>query len=157
GSFWLTCSCSCSSSINTGRSLASPSTARMTCQFYARNPPVQSLRARRAIVADKLSPGRDGGEGITGNLVLIGAGQMGGALLEGWIALGVDPACITVLEPHPAASIEALSARGVRINPDLASIRPGAIVIAVKPQIAAEIMPSVASLMLPSTVVVSIM
>jgi len=91
------------------------------------------------------------------NLVLIGAGKMGGALLEGWIGLGVDPAFITVIEPQPTAAIAALSARGVRINPDPASIRPDAIVIAVKPQIAPGIMPNVAALTRPSTVVVSIM
>ena len=92
-----------------------------------------------------------------GTLVLVGAGKMGGALLEGWIGLGVDPARIVVMEPHPAAAIGALSARGLRINPDAASIYPDTIVLAVKPQIAAEVMPQVASLMSPSTVVVSIM
>src|SRR5258708_17306266 len=98
-----------------------------------------------------------GREVIAGNVVLIGAGKMGGALLQGWIGLGVDPARIVAIEPEPAASIEALAARGVRINPDPASICPDAIVIAVKPQIAAEIMPNVASLVSPSTVVISIM
>jgi pyrroline-5-carboxylate reductase len=92
-----------------------------------------------------------------GTLVLVGAGKMGGALLEGWIGLGVDPARIVVMEPQPATSIKALSARGLRLNPDAASISPDAIVIAVKPQIAPEIMPKVASLMSPSTIVVSIM
>jgi pyrroline-5-carboxylate reductase len=92
-----------------------------------------------------------------GTLVLIGAGKMGGALLEGWIGLGVDPARIVVMEPQPAAAIGALSARGLRINPDAASIYPDTIVLAVKPQIAAEVMPQVASLVSPSTVVVSIM
>jgi pyrroline-5-carboxylate reductase len=92
-----------------------------------------------------------------GTLVLVGAGKMGGALLEGWIGLGVDPACIVVMEPQPAASIGALSARGLRINPDAGSVCPDAIVIAVKPQIAPEIMSRVASLMSPSTIVVSIM
>ena len=92
-----------------------------------------------------------------GTLVLVGAGKMGGALLEGWIGLGVDPARIVVMEPQPAASIKALSARGLRLNPDAASISPDAIVIAVKPQIAPEIMPKVASLMSPSTIAVSIM
>jgi pyrroline-5-carboxylate reductase len=92
-----------------------------------------------------------------GDVALVGAGKMGGALLEGWIGLGVDPACIVAIEPQPAASIAALSARGVRINPDPASICPDAIVIAVKPQIAGEIMPNVASLMSPSTVVIAIM
>jgi len=96
-------------------------------------------------------------EVIAGNVALVGAGKMGGALLDGWIGLGVDPARVVVMEPQPAASIEALSARGLRINPDPASICPDAIIIAVKPQIAPEIMPGVASLMAPSTVVVSIM
>jgi len=98
-----------------------------------------------------------GGEVIAGNVVLIGAGKMGGALLQGWIGLGVDPARIVAIEPEPAPSIAGLSARGVRINPDPASICADAIVIAVKPQIAAEIMPSVASLVSPSAVVISIM
>jgi len=92
-----------------------------------------------------------------GTLVLVGAGKMGGALLEGWIGLGVNPARIVVMEPQPAAAIGALSARGLRINPDAASIYPDTIVLAVKPQIAAEVMPQVASLVSPSTVVVSIM
>jgi pyrroline-5-carboxylate reductase len=92
-----------------------------------------------------------------GTLALVGAGKMGGALLEGWIGLGVDPARIAVMEPQPAASIQALSARGLLLNPDTASIRPDAIVIAVKPQIAPEIMPSVARLVSASTIVVSIM
>ncbi len=92
-----------------------------------------------------------------GNVVLIGAGKMGGALLQGWIGLGVDPDRIVAIEPQPAASIAALAARGVRINPDPASICADAIVIAVKPQIAAEIMPNVASLVSPSAVVISIM
>jgi len=82
---------------------------------------------------------------------------MGAALLEGWVGLGIDPARIVVIEPQPTASIGALSARGLRINPNAASIRPDAIVIAVKPQVAPEIMPNVAALMSPATIVVSIM
>jgi pyrroline-5-carboxylate reductase len=92
-----------------------------------------------------------------GTLVLFGAGKMGGALLEGWIGLGADPARIVVMEPQPAVSIEALAARGLRINPDAASVSADAIVIAVKPQIAPDIMPHVAFLLSRSTIVVSIM
>jgi pyrroline-5-carboxylate reductase len=98
-----------------------------------------------------------GGEVTAQSIALIGAGKMGGALLEAWIGLGVDPGRIAVLEPQPAASIEALAARGLRINPDTKSVCADAIVIAVKPQIARDIMPSVAALMSPATVVVSIM
>jgi pyrroline-5-carboxylate reductase len=91
------------------------------------------------------------------NVVLVGAGKMGSALLEGWVGLGLDPARITVIEPQPVASIEALVARGLRINPEPASICPDAILVAVKPQIAPDIMANVAAMISPSTVVVSIM
>jgi len=94
---------------------------------------------------------------FAGTLALVGAGKMGGAMLEGWIGLGVDPSRIVVIEPQPAESIAALSARGLRINPDVVSLCPDAVVIAVKPQIAPEIMSNVAALVSPSTVVVSIM
>jgi pyrroline-5-carboxylate reductase len=92
-----------------------------------------------------------------GDVVLLGAGKMGGALLEGWIGLGVDPTRIAVIEPQPAAQISALGARGVRINPYAASLRPLAIVIAVKPQVAPQVMADIAALMTPEAVAVSIM
>jgi pyrroline-5-carboxylate reductase len=92
-----------------------------------------------------------------GDVVLIGAGKMGSALLEGWIGLGVDPARIAVIEPQPVGPVATLATRGLRINPDATTLRPDAIVIAVKPQIAPQIMPDVAALTAPSTVTVSIM
>ena len=92
-----------------------------------------------------------------GDLVLVGAGRMGGALLEGWIGLGVAAARIAVIEPRPAPQIEALAAHGLRINPGAATLAPAAVVVAVKPQTAPEVMPGVTALMAPSAVVVSIM
>lgn len=109
--------------------------------------PPQSLSAG----PDASIPLQDGED-----VVLIGAGKMGGALLEGWISLGVDPARIVVIEPQPA-TVAAFAARGLRINPDAASLHPAAIVIAVKPQVAPQVMPEVAALMATSTVAVSIM
>jgi pyrroline-5-carboxylate reductase len=95
---------------------------------------------------------------LPGLLVLVGAGKMGGALLEGWLRLGLDPARIAVIEPKPEPQISALAARGVRLNPDLRALKDvAAIVIAVKPQIAAEVLPTLAPLIGASTVVVSIM
>ncbi|MGC1572050.1 MAG: NAD(P)-binding domain-containing protein, partial [Pseudolabrys sp.] len=38
---------------------------------------------------------------FSGRLVLVGAGKMGSAMLEGWIARGLKPKQITVIEPHP--------------------------------------------------------
>lgn len=95
--------------------------------------------------------------GFTGTLVLVGAGKMGGAMLEGWLGLGLDPSRVAVIEPQPAADIAALASRGVRINPDLAGTKAAVVVIAVKPQIAPDVLPGLKSLFGPDTLAVSIM
>jgi len=95
---------------------------------------------------------------LAGPIVLCGAGKMGAALLEGWLRAGLEPGKIAVFEPHPAPPVAALAARGVRLNPDAGALKnAAAIVIAVKPQIAAEALPPLAPMIGPSTVVVSIM
>jgi predicted dinucleotide-binding enzyme len=95
---------------------------------------------------------------FTGTLVLVGAGKMGGAMLEGWLALGLDPARVAILEPNPVPEIVALQDRGVRINPVAASITDAAVIIlAVKPQVAAEVVPPLKALARPGTVAVSVM
>ena len=83
---------------------------------------------------------------FSGTLVLVGAGKMGGAMLQGWLALGLDPNKVAVKEPQPSPEIAALAARGVRINPatvDDASVA----VLAVKPQVAGEVVPPLKALM----------
>jgi pyrroline-5-carboxylate reductase len=63
-----------------------------------------------------------------------------------------------VFEPQPSAEIAALAARGVKLNPAPASIpEPAAMVVAVKPQVAGEVIPAYAGLIGAGTVVVSIM
>jgi pyrroline-5-carboxylate reductase len=97
-------------------------------------------------------------QNFTGTLVLVGAGKMGGAMLEGWLALGLDPAKVAILEPKPAPEIAALKARGLRINPAPASITDAAVIIlAVKPQVAAEVVPPFKALVQPGIVAVSVM
>ena len=49
---------------------------------------------------------------FSGRLVLLGAGKMGSAMLAGWLARGLDPRKLTVLEPQPASSVKALTRRG---------------------------------------------
>src|SRR5215471_12212580 len=97
------------------------------------------------------APGSDSGSlsAFAGQVALIGAGKMGGALLEGWIGLGLDPARIVVIEPEPAPPIAALAVRGLKLNPRQA-LRPDAIVVAVKPQTAPEVMARVAALATPA-------
>ena len=97
-------------------------------------------------------------QNFTGTLVLVGAGKMGGAMLEGWLALGLDPAKVAILEPNPAPEIAALQDRGVRINPAPSSIADAAVIIlAVKPQVAADVVPPLEALVRPGTVAVSVM
>jgi len=95
---------------------------------------------------------------LAATIVLVGAGKMGSAMLDGWIGLGLDPARVAVIEPQPSPELMALAARGLRLNPDRHALRdPAVIVIAVKPQVAAEVVPAAAPLVGPSSVVVSIM
>jgi pyrroline-5-carboxylate reductase len=95
---------------------------------------------------------------FSGLLVLVGAGKMGGALLEGWLRLGLEAKNVAVLEPQPTAEIAALARRGVKLNPDVKALGGvAAMVIALKPQVAAEVVPALAPLVSASTVVVSIM
>jgi pyrroline-5-carboxylate reductase len=105
-------------------------------------------------ISDSINDLRD----FSGQLALVGAGKMGGALLEGWLRLGLDPKRVAVLEPAPSPDITALAGRGLRLNPELKSLADvTAILIALKPQVAAQIVPSLAPLVSDSTVVVSIM
>ena len=94
---------------------------------------------------------------FSGTLVLVGAGRMGGAMLEGWIALGIDLEKIVVLEPNPSRELIKLAARGLRLNPGERPAEASAIVIAVKPQVADEVVPGLAPRIAPSSVVISIM
>jgi len=95
---------------------------------------------------------------LSGSLVLVGAGKMGGALLDGWLRFGVPPTNVTVVEPHPSAQIAALGDRGVRLQSDAGGLADAAaVIIAVKPQIAADVLPAIAPLIASSTLVVSIM
>jgi pyrroline-5-carboxylate reductase len=95
---------------------------------------------------------------LTRTILLVGAGKMGGALLEGWLGLGLDPKQAAVLEPQPSRELTALAGRGLRLNPAASAIgEASAIIIAVKPQMASEVMPALASYVGAGTVVVSIM
>ena len=95
---------------------------------------------------------------IPGTLVLVGAGKMGGAMLAGWLAGGLDAVRAVVIEPHPSDEINALAAKGVRLNPPAQDI--GAVetlVVAVKPQSFREAGAKLKPLVGSSTLVVSIM
>jgi pyrroline-5-carboxylate reductase len=79
---------------------------------------------------------------LNGTLVLIGAGKMGGAMLEGWLKAGIDPKKVVALDPAPPPEVAALLARtGVRHNPPIAGINDAAVLlVAVKPQVMDEVL-----------------
>lgn len=94
---------------------------------------------------------------FAGQLVLVGAGKMGAAMLQGWLARGLDPKKVVVLEPQPDRAIKALKRRGLALNPEHAGGKAAVIVIAVKPQNAEEAMTALKVRAGKATLVVSIM
>jgi pyrroline-5-carboxylate reductase len=95
-------------------------------------------------------------QNISGTIALAGAGKMGGAMLTGWLAGGLDARRVVVIEPMPSAEINALVTKGIRLNPkDASAIET--LVIAVKPQSFREAGAALKSHVAPATLVVSIM
>jgi pyrroline-5-carboxylate reductase len=92
------------------------------------------------------------------SLALVGAGKMGGALLKGWLAGGLAPIRVTLIDPSPAPEIAALAtARGIALNPPAAARKsPEVLVLAVKPQMLDSAAPDLADLADAQTLVVSI-
>ncbi|MCD2316964.1 pyrroline-5-carboxylate reductase [Sphingomonas sp. IC-11] len=73
------------------------------------------------------------------SLWLVGAGNMGGAMLRGWIAAGLSPAAVTVVDPGAPTVPE-----GVNLIPAPAGQAPEVIVLAVKPQMLDAVAPTLA-------------
>jgi pyrroline-5-carboxylate reductase len=70
-------------------------------------------------------------------LVLLGCGKMGSAMLQGWLADGLPPASVWVIDPDPS---DWLRETGVRINVDLPA-DPAIVLVAVKPQMMGDALP----------------
>jgi pyrroline-5-carboxylate reductase len=89
-------------------------------------------------------------------LLLVGAGRMGGAMFMGWARQGLAPSVLVDPSPPPGLArpqdtvIESLAALP-------ASFRPDAAILAVKPQMADSVLPTLAAAMRGSGVVLSIM
>jgi pyrroline-5-carboxylate reductase len=97
-------------------------------------------------------------QNISGTLVLAGAGKMGGAMLSGWLARGLDAGRTVVIEPHPSEEISALVTKGVRLNPSAKEVGAVAtLVVALKPQTFHEAGAMLKSFAGSATLVVSIM
>ena len=75
-------------------------------------------------------------------LVLLGCGKMGGAMLSGWLAEGLSPGAVHVIDPKPS---DWLTAQRVHVNGSLPP-NPAMTILAVKPQMMGEALPQVAAL-----------
>jgi pyrroline-5-carboxylate reductase len=96
---------------------------------------------------------------LDGKLVLAGAGKMGGALLSGLLARGLDPRLVTVQDPNPAPEVSAtLSQHGIRAAAKVGPLDAPAsvILVAVKPQVMDRVLPELAPLAGPDTLLISI-
>jgi pyrroline-5-carboxylate reductase len=96
---------------------------------------------------------------VQGPLLLVGAGKMGGAILSGLLARGLDPRCVLVQDPVPAPAVaDMLADQGIDVVPfiDELSQPPAVILLAVKPQIMDQVFPPLAKLAGTNTLVLSI-
>jgi pyrroline-5-carboxylate reductase len=93
------------------------------------------------------------------SLVLVGAGKMGGALLEGWLRRGMPGAAVSILDPKPSEAMLALGpAHGVTVNPDAGALAPPEVLLlAIKPQMLDEAAAVLARLAGSGTLVISVM
>ena len=90
-------------------------------------------------------------------LVLVGAGKMGGALLSGWLASGLDPKAVIAIDPAPPPDTAAmLSEAGIAPRADVPAVTARVVVVAVKPQMMAGVLPGLKPLVGPETIVLSI-
>lgn len=93
-----------------------------------------------------------------GKVVLIGAGNMGGAMLTGWLKSDVKASDFTVIDPSPS---DAMRARIAEAGSNYSATVPSGLVadvlfIAVKPQVMDVVLPPLKSLVGPQTVVVTV-
>ncbi len=82
---------------------------------------------------------------ITRGLVLLGCGKMGSAMLQGWLAQGLPAASVWINDPHPSDWVQGLVPDGLHLNVDLPA-SPAIVLVAVKPQMMAEALPSLTPL-----------
>ncbi|MBD3664327.1 pyrroline-5-carboxylate reductase [Sulfitobacter aestuariivivens] len=85
-------------------------------------------------------------------LVLLGCGKMGSAMLAGWLAKGLPPASVWVIDPKPS---DWLRTQGINLNTDLPTA-PAIVLVAVKPQMMADALPTLQAMGNGDTLFVSV-
>jgi len=91
-------------------------------------------------------------------ILLLGAGRMGGALIEGWFKAGAfTPQDLILRDPHPTDLARRAAAQGAQLNPpDEVLAEARTVLLAVKPQLWRETAAEVSRLLHPEAVLVSV-
>jgi pyrroline-5-carboxylate reductase len=95
-----------------------------------------------------------------GTLLVAGAGKMGMALIEGLLTSGMKPEHLLVQDPSPTSENAArLAALGVKVVAEAGPVLSGhadLLLLAVKPQAMADVLPGLSSCCGPETLVISV-
>jgi pyrroline-5-carboxylate reductase len=96
--------------------------------------------------------------GAVAPVLLVGAGRLGGALIQGWTATGaVRPQDLIILAPRPSRTALEAEAAGARLNPPEADLaRARTVVLAVKPQVWREVAEALSPHLSSDAVIVSV-
>lgn len=86
-------------------------------------------------------------------ILIVGCGNMAGAMLEGWLAGGLDPARFTVVEPSDRPLPQSVARH--RSMPNAGEF--DAVLLGVKPQLLGEVAPAVARLADTNTTILSLL
>lgn len=91
-------------------------------------------------------------------ILMLGAGRMGGAILEGWARAGaVSASDILIVDPHPSEAALKAQAAGARLNPPEAQLAEArTVLLCVKPQKWLEAAAQYASGLAADAVIVSV-
>jgi pyrroline-5-carboxylate reductase len=95
---------------------------------------------------------------MSASILLVGAGNMGGAMLSGWLNNGIPGGSVGVLDPSPSeAMLQQIDEAGaLQFTSPPEELEPEVIFLAVKPQVMDAVLPPLKHLVSAKTVVVSV-
>jgi len=92
-----------------------------------------------------------------GPVMLVGAGKMGVALARGWLDAGLPPTNLLVVDPAPGqGALDLAEDFGLTLISSAQGLQPNVLVLAVKPQIIDDVLETLAPVIGPNTLALSI-
>src|SRR5207237_6190198 len=79
------------------------------------HPPPRMMTGGSMAVATSTAQGARTLGDFSGTIVLVGAGKMGGAMLESWLSLGLAARTVVVIEPQPTGELAGLAGPVLRL------------------------------------------